>query len=79
MSLPSAACTAIARSGVKRWALPSMCDRNVTPSSSILRRAARLNTWKPPESVRIGPVPGHEAVQPALAGDQLLDPGRRAR
>ena len=27
-------------------------------------------TWKPPESVRIGPLPAHEAVQPAELGDQ---------
>ena len=29
--------------------------RNVTPSSSITRRSASETTWKPPESVRIGP------------------------
>ncbi len=27
-------------SGVRRWALPSMCERKVTPSSSSLRRPA---------------------------------------
>ena len=31
-----------------------MCERNVTPSSSISLIAASENTWKPPESVRIG-------------------------
>ncbi len=29
-------------------------------------------TWKPPESVRIGSVPAHEAVQPAELGDQRV-------
>ena len=29
-------------------------------------------TWKPPESVRIGSVPRHEAVQPAELADQLV-------
>ena len=32
---------------------PSRCERNVTPSSSMVRRSRRLNTWKPPESVRM--------------------------
>ena len=54
MSEPSASCTSIESSGVRRTALPSMGERNCTPSSVILRRLSRLNTWKPPESVRIG-------------------------
>src|SRR5690606_39827390 len=33
---------------------PLIGERKVTPSSLILRNAPRLNTWKPPESVRIG-------------------------
>ena len=40
----------------------------------ILRSAPRLNTWKPPESVRIGRVPAHEAVQAAVLRDHL-EPG----
>ena len=51
----AAAWISIARSGVSRWVEPSRCDVKVTPSSSTRRRSARLKTWKPPESVRIGP------------------------
>ena len=32
-----------------------MCDWKVTPASVILRSFDRLMTWKPPESVMIGP------------------------
>ena len=48
-----------------------------TPSSSSPRRWPRLKTWKPPLSVRIGPVPGHEAVQAAERRAISSDPGRR--
>ena len=65
MSLPSGAWISMARSGVRRCSEPSRCERNVTPSSSMVRRSRRLNTWKPPESVRIAPRPAHEAVQAA--------------
>ena len=51
---PSASWTAIECSGVKRWVEPSMWLRNVTPSSSTMRRSPSDTTWKPPESVRIG-------------------------
>jgi hypothetical protein len=33
---------------------PSIGEENLTPSSVILRSAPSENTWKPPESVRIG-------------------------
>ena len=33
---------------------PLIGDANVTPSSVILRISPSENTWKPPESVRIG-------------------------
>ena len=55
MSLPSASWISIARSGVSRWLEPSRWLAKVTPSSSTRPRWARLKTWKPPESVRIGP------------------------
>ena len=55
MSEPSASCAPIAISGVNRWVEPSRCERNVTPSSSTTRRSPSDTTWKPPESVRIGP------------------------
>ena len=42
------------RSG-ERWCIaPSTWLRKLTPSSLSLRSSARLITWKPPESVRIG-------------------------
>src|SRR5512139_2677917 len=80
-SAPSASCTSTARSGQRKWRAPSRWDRKVTPSSAIstspgparsrpLARSPRLNTWKPPESVRIGP--GHEPVEAAEPRDALV-------
>ena len=55
MSEPSACWTPTASSGVNRWSDPSRWLRNATPSSSTTRRSPSETTWKPPESVRIGP------------------------
>ena len=44
MSEPSALCTSIDTSGERNFFDPSMCERNVAPSSVILRRSPRLNT-----------------------------------
>ena len=55
MSEPSAICTSIETSGERNFFEPSMCERKVTPSSVIFRKSPRLNTWKPPLSVRIAP------------------------
>ena len=55
MSEPRARCTAMDSSGPMKTLAPSTGEAKVTPSSLILRMAPRLNTWKPPESVRIGP------------------------
>jgi hypothetical protein len=41
-------------SGDRNWREPSIGEANLTPSSVILRIAPSENTWKPPESVRIG-------------------------
>ena len=71
MSERSARCTSIESSGVSRTSEPSSGERKRTPSSVILRSLRRLNTWKPPESVRIGLLPVHEAMQPAVRGDDL--------
>ena len=82
-SAPSASCTSIARSGERKWREPSRCERNVTPSSAISTRpgparsrpsarSPRLNTWKPPESVRSAPAPRHEPVEAAEAADALV-------
>ena len=71
MSAPSRHWISIARSGVRTWVEPSMCDWKVTPASVILRSLERLITWKPPLSVRIGFAPPHEAVQAAQSGHAL--------
>ena len=57
--------------GVNTWREPSYTEANSTPSSRSTRVSSRLNTWKPPESVRIGPRPAHEAVQAAVGGHDL--------
>ena len=54
MSEPSAVCTSIEVSGERKRGEPSICDWKATPSSLILRRAARENTWNPPLSVKMG-------------------------
>ena len=56
MSEFSARWTCIEISGVSSSRSPLIGEANRTPSSAILRIAPRLQTWKPPESVRIGPV-----------------------
>jgi hypothetical protein len=53
MSAPSACCTSIERSGVSSTGSPDSSQRKRTPLSSIWV-FCRENTWKPPESVRIG-------------------------
>ncbi|MNV67226.1 hypothetical protein D3C71_1600180 [compost metagenome] len=55
MSEPRSRWTCIDSSGPMNTLAPSTGEAKVTPSSLILRMAPRLNTWKPPESVRIGP------------------------
>ena len=59
------------RSGVSMWREPSRCDWKRAPSSVISRIFDRLMTWKPPESVRIGPSQRMNAVQPAEPRDAL--------
>ena len=54
MSEFSARCTCIETSGVRKSLSPLMGEAKRTPSSEILRRSPRLQTWKPPESVRMG-------------------------
>ena len=56
--------------GVSRCRLPSRCDRNETPSSSISRRSARLNTWYPPLSVRMGRSQPMKRCSPARPRDE---------
>ena len=54
MSEPSSRWISMLRSGLRWCIAPSTWLRKVTPSSVSLRSSARLITWKPPESVRIG-------------------------
>ena len=54
-----------------RCSLPSRCERNVTPSSSTVRRSAQAEHL---EAARVGEDrarPAHEAVQPAERRDPL--------
>ena len=55
MSDPSSRCTSIERSGDSSTLAPSMWERKVTAFSLTLRSCASDMTWKPPESVSIGP------------------------
>ena len=71
MSEPSSRWISIDRSGVSSWREPSMCDWKVTPSSVTLRSLARLITWKPPESVRIGRCQFMNRCRPPSARDPL--------
>ena len=71
MSDPRRRWTSIDRSGVSSCREPSICDWKTTPRSLSFRSLARLITWKPPESVRIGCGPVHEPVQAAERGDPL--------
>ena len=77
-SLPSASWMAIARSGVRRIGVPSRCEAKVTPSSSTVRSRPRLKTWKPPESVRIGPSQAMKACRPPRRAIRS-SPGRKVR
>ena len=43
----------------------------MTPSSVILRSLARLNTWKPPLSVRIGPSQRVNLCSPPISATSL--------
>jgi hypothetical protein len=54
-------------SGVRKSLSPLMGDWNATPSSLILRSAPRLQTWKPPESVRIGRLQPMKRCNPPCA------------
>ena len=69
---------AVEVSGVSRWAEPSRWERKVTPSSSILRSPASDMTWKPPESVRIGPGQSMNRCSPPRAATRAA-PGRSIR
>ena len=75
-SLPIRAWISVALSGVSSCSLPSRCDRKRTPSSPMTRRAARLKTWYPPLSVRIGPDHPMKRCRPPRRA-MSSSPGRR--
>ena len=78
MSEASARCTSMESSGVRFTWSPSMGERKRTPSSVILRSSARLNTWKPPESVRMGRCQCMKPCRPPCARMTSV-PGRSIR
>ncbi len=75
MSAPSSAWISTARSGVRSYIVPSMCERK---RHAVLGRACATAdsdiTWKPPESVEDRTRPVHEFVQPAERRDPLRRP-----
>ena len=54
ISAPKSSSVFITDSGVNICLLPSKCDLNSTPSSEIVLKSPKLNTWNPPLSVNIG-------------------------
>jgi hypothetical protein len=78
MSAPSDCWIRIDSSGVSATGLPSMWDWKNAPSSVILARCARLNTWKPPLSVSVGPRQPMNAASPP-ASSTIRSPGLRCR
>ena len=65
-------------SGVRNNLSPLIGDANFTPSSLILRKSPSENTWKPPESVRIGPFQPMKRCSPPCAAT-TSSPGRSQR
>lgn len=65
-------------SGDRNSLSPLIGDANVTPSSVILRRSPSENTWKPPESVRIGLFQPMKPCRPPCASI-VSRPGRSHR
>ena len=68
----------ITLSGVNTRREPSRWLRNSTPSSRMVRSVSSENTWKPPESVRIGRSHCMNACSPPMARTSS-SPGRRCR
>ncbi len=78
MSAPIVRWMSTTFSGVKKCFEPSMCERNIAPSSVSLRLSASENTWNPPLSVRIGRSQPLNLCSPP-ACSKMLSPGRRYR
>ncbi len=67
MSEPSTFWMRMLSSGPRNTVEPSVGAWKVTPSSVIFLRCASENTWKPPESVRIGPSQRAKPCSPPCA------------
>ena len=78
MSESSARWIRIDSSGPRNTCEPSTGDANHTPSGVIRRRCASDQTWKPPESVRIGRSQRMKPCRPPCAAITSV-PGRRNR
>ena len=78
MSLPRLDWMRMDSSGPIKILRPSMWEEKYTPSSLILRRDARENTWNPPESVRMGPSQFMKRCSPPICRTRA-SPGRRCR
>ena len=78
ISEPISICTCMETSGERNFLEPSIWERKVTPSSVILRRSPRLNTWKPPLSVRMAPSHFINLCSPP-ASFTSWEPGRKNR
>jgi hypothetical protein len=74
----SSVCTRIEISGLRNTGSPFTGERKRTPCSVSLRSSARLKTWKPPESVRIGPAQCMKPCSPPWARITSV-PGRSIR
>ena len=72
MSEPRRAWMSTARSGVRRCALPSRCDRNATPSSVTVRRAREAEDLIAAAVGQDRLRPAHEPVQAATPRDQRI-------
>ena len=72
MSAPSAICTSIECSGVKKWLLPSRCERKRTPSSVTLRKLRETVDLKAAGVSEHGARPADEAMQSAHAADRFV-------
>ena len=65
-------------SGVSSMRSPLTGEAKCTPSSVIFLSFPRLNTWNPPESVRIGPLHPIKRCRPPCAAI-VSSPGRSHR
>ena len=76
ISAPMIRWISITFSGVNRCLEPSICERNMAPSSCNLRFSEREKTWKPPLSVRIGRFHVLNLCNPPACSN-ISNPGRR--